>query len=188
MRCHPLLPALLLVALGAAAWAAAPARRFRDVRTNHWAASAIAQVAQNGIMGATGRNTFQPNQPVTRAELAVILVRAIHHLESRGPVKISTSPAKPEVPPAQTAGLARHSRTHPAYPALDRLVKGGYLIPDAQGKAFFPPPETIDQPVTAAEVATAVAGVMIRITEKRNALEHPETLQEGDRPETRDNR
>jgi phosphate transport system permease protein len=46
-------------------------------------------------------------------------------------------------------------------------------------------PQTSNKPATAAEVATAVAGIMIRITEKRNALEPPETLQEGDRPETR---
>jgi hypothetical protein len=137
-------------------------------------------------MGPAGKDQFRPDQPVTRAELATILVRAINYLESLGPVKISTSPAKPEVPPEQLAALARFPRSHPAHPRLDRLVRGGYLVPDAEGRAFMPTPDTINQPATAGEVATAIAGVMIRITEKRAALETPETLQEGDRPETRE--
>jgi hypothetical protein len=181
-RCIWLLAAV--AALGVPLWAA-PATRFKDVPAHHWAATAIAAATQKGVMRPATQNAFRPDQPVTRAELAVILVRAIEYLESRGPVKISTSPAKPEVPPAQVAALQKFGRSHPSYAVLHRLVQGGYLIPDPQGKAFLPTPENIRKPATAAEVATAVAGIMVRITEKRAALEAPETLQEGDRPETR---
>jgi hypothetical protein len=180
-------PIFLSAALATAcvSLAAAPAPRFKDVPVNHWAASAIATAAQRGVMPPVTRDTFRPNQPVTRAELATILVRTINHLESRGPVKISSSPAKPEVPPEQLTALAKFNRRQPYYTHLERLIKGGYLIPNAEGNSFVPTPANINQPVTAAEVAAAVAGMMIRITEKRAALETPETLQEGDRPETR---
>jgi hypothetical protein len=185
MRRHSFSFVLALVALGAAGLAAAPAARFRDVPARHWAAAPIAKATQKGLMKPAGKDVFRPDQPVTRAELATILVRAVDYLESQGPVKISSSPAKPEVPPAQLAALGKFAKTHPAYASLNRLVMGGYLVPDAKGKAFLPTPETVNRPATAAEVAAAVAGVMIRVTEKRAALETPETLQEGDRPETR---
>jgi len=178
------LSALVLIAVLGRPAAAAPAARFKEVPAQHWAATAIAKATQKGVMAPATKDTFQPNQPVTRAELAVILVRAIDYLEAQGPVKIGTSPVKPEIPPVQQATLARFPKSHPAHAAMERLILGGYLIPDAHGKAFLPTPETINQAATAGEVATAVAGLMIRVTEKRNALEHPETLQEGDRPET----
>jgi S-layer homology domain len=182
---RPQLPALVVLAtLCLPAWAA-PAIRFKDVPTKYWAASAIANATQKGVMRPTAKDRFQPEKPVTRAELATILVRAIDYLESQGPVKIGSSSAKPEVPPNQLALLAKFAKSEPSYPTLERLITGGYLVPDARGRAFLPTPETLNKPATATEVAAAVAGMMIRITEKRNALEHPETLQEGDRPETR---
>jgi len=178
--------ALIAGVLAAPLFAATPAPKFKDVPASHWAAKPIAAATQKGVMRPAAKDQFRPDQPVTRAELAAVLVRAINYLESQGPVKISSSPAKPDVPPAQLLALGRFPTTHAAYPNLNRLVKGGYLIPDAQGKAFVPTPATINQNATGAEVATAIAGMMIRITEKRAALETPETLQEGLRPETRE--
>jgi hypothetical protein len=154
------------------------------VPPGHWAARAIGKVVEWKLMPVASGNRFQPDQPVTRAELAAILVRTIDYLESRGPVKLSTSPAKPDPRPEPLAALARFDPSHAAYRDLERLVRGGYLIPDAEARAFLPTPENVDRPVTATEVATAMAGMMLRITEKRTALEHPETLQEGVRPET----
>lgn len=179
------LPALILLGTFSLPASAAPAARFKDVPAKHWAATAIAKATQKGVMRPAAKDAFQPDKPVTRAELAAILVQAIDYLESQGPVKIGSSPAKPEVAPSQLAMLAKFAKTDPIYATLERLVSGGYLVPDAHGSAFMPSPANVNQPTTAREVAAAVAGMMIRITEKRNALEHPETLQEGDRPETR---
>jgi hypothetical protein len=165
---------------------AATTTKFKDVPSNHWAAQAIAKATQTGVIRPPAKGTFRPDQPVTRAELAAILVRAIDYLESRGPVKISSSPAKPDVIPQQLAALAKFPPQHPAHANLSRLVKGGYLPPDHEGKGFLPTPANINQPASAEEVASGVAGVMIRVTEKRTALESPETLQEGERPETRE--
>lgn len=165
--------------LGFALAATAAAPRFRDVPAGHWASGAIARVAEKGVMPAKAPGAFRPDQPVTRAELAAILVRLIDHLETRGPRKLSDSPAKPHVPRAQTAALARFPRTHPAYPSLKRLVEGGYVVPNLHGEQFLPTRETINRPVTAREVETALAGVTIRVLEKRVGVEHPESLTEG---------
>jgi hypothetical protein len=176
--------AILCVTLGLsgalAATAAAP-KNFRDVPAGHWARAAITEVAARGIMPAKAGAAFKPDQPVTRAELASILVRLIDHLETRGPQKLTGSKAPPHVPRAQSAALARFPRTHPAYPTLKRLVEGGYVIPNVHGEAFLPTRETIDRPATAREVEVALAGVALRIMEKRVGVEHPESLTEGHR-------
>lgn len=165
--------------LGIAVAGTASAPRFRDVPAGHWASAPIARVAANGVMPAKAPGAFKPDQPVTRAELAAILVRLIDHLESRGPQKLTHSPAKPHVTRVQTAALARFPRNHAAYPSLKRLVEGGYVVPNIHGEQFLPTRETIDRPVTAREVETALAGVTIRVLEKRVGVEHPESLTEG---------
>jgi hypothetical protein len=175
----------LPVGASAAGRAAPPSSGFKDVPDSHWAGQAIRRAAKQGLMPPVSKNQFRPSAPVTRAELAAVLVRVIDYLESKGPVRISSSPAKPEVSPRELVVLARFKKTHPSYAALNRLITGGYLIPDSKGSVFLPTPRNINQPASAEEVAAGFAGVMIRITEKRTALEHPETLQEGDRPETR---
>ena len=51
---------------------------FKDVPATHWAYDYIAILAANGI--AIGDNgSFRPNDPVTRAEFAALLYRALHH-------------------------------------------------------------------------------------------------------------
>ena len=48
---------------------------FKDVKATHWAAAAIENVKRLGLMGGDGKGNFRPNDPVTRAEMAVIAVR-----------------------------------------------------------------------------------------------------------------
>jgi hypothetical protein len=48
---------------------------FGDVPIGHWAAAWIEQLAAEGIAGGCGGGNFCPNDPVTRAEMAVFLVR-----------------------------------------------------------------------------------------------------------------
>ena len=48
---------------------------FSDVPTNHWAAAWIKQLASEGITGGCGGGNYCPEQPVTRAQMAVFLVR-----------------------------------------------------------------------------------------------------------------
>jgi hypothetical protein len=48
---------------------------FGDVPASHWAAAWIEQLAAEGITGGCGGGNYCPNNPVTRAEMAVFLVR-----------------------------------------------------------------------------------------------------------------
>ena len=48
--------------------------RFNDVPATNWAFKDIALVVSNGWMEGTSRSTFSPNQEVTRAEMAQILM------------------------------------------------------------------------------------------------------------------
>lgn len=121
---------------------------------------------------------FRPDQPVTRGELAITLVRMIDYLENQGPVKASGSKSPPLVTPRVRAGLAKLPRRHPAYRAVARLALGGYLLGSGREAPFLPTRQNIDRPVTARELATALAGIASRIQEKRVALAHPEVLEQ----------
>jgi hypothetical protein len=136
---------------------------------------AAQSLAKKGIMAAPSGG-FQPNQPVTRGELAVILVQMIDYLESRGPKKVSQSKSPPLVTPRVRAGLKALPPRHRAYPALARLANGGYLLA-SNNELFLPTPQNLNQPVSARELAVALAGISTRIAEKRLAMERPEVLE-----------
>jgi probable HAF family extracellular repeat protein len=52
-----------------------PTGIFNDVDLNHWAAPWIEQLANEGITSGCGNANYCPNDPVTRAQMAVFLVR-----------------------------------------------------------------------------------------------------------------
>ncbi len=51
---------------------------FKDVSTDYWAAAWITQLAAEGITGGCGTNVYCPESPVTRAQMAVFLVRTFN--------------------------------------------------------------------------------------------------------------
>jgi hypothetical protein len=51
---------------------------FTDVPTTHWAAAWIKQLAAEGITGGCGTGIYCPESPVTRAQMAVFLVRTFN--------------------------------------------------------------------------------------------------------------
>ena len=73
MRRATLITILAAVMLVSAVAGAAVTARFSDVPEDHWAAEAIEWATDTGIIAGTGDGTFEPNKPVTRAQLAVIL-------------------------------------------------------------------------------------------------------------------
>ncbi len=142
------------------------------------ARQAAQSLAQKRILTQAGTQ-FHPEQPVTRGELAVILVRMIDYLESQGPKKASLSKSPPLVTARVRAGLAALPRRHRAYPAVKRLALGGYLLTSGTDRdLFLPNRATIDRPVTARELSAALAGISSRIAEKRAVLAHPEVLEQ----------
>ncbi len=50
-------------------------RWFTDVPDDHWATKAIGYVVDEGLMIGVSENTFAPDEPVTRAQLAMVLYR-----------------------------------------------------------------------------------------------------------------
>ncbi len=52
-----------------------PAIAYSDVAPSHWAAQAIATATARGLMTGDPGGTFRPDAPLTRAEIAVIIVR-----------------------------------------------------------------------------------------------------------------
>jgi uncharacterized delta-60 repeat protein len=51
---------------------------FSDVPATHWAAAWMRQLAVEGITGGCGNGIYCPEQPVTRAQMAVFLVRTFN--------------------------------------------------------------------------------------------------------------
>ncbi|HNC10080.1 MAG TPA: S-layer homology domain-containing protein, partial [Anaerolineales bacterium] len=51
---------------------------FTDVASDHWAAAWIAQLAAEGITSGCGNGMYCPENPVTRAQMAVFLLKAKH--------------------------------------------------------------------------------------------------------------
>jgi len=54
---------------------AAIATSFSDVPEDHWAASAISAGVESGLWEGYQDNTFRPNNPITRAEVSVLMDR-----------------------------------------------------------------------------------------------------------------
>jgi large repetitive protein len=51
---------------------------FQDIPAGHWAGRWIEQLAADGVTSGCGGGNFCPDSPLTRAELAVLLLRARH--------------------------------------------------------------------------------------------------------------
>ncbi|BDG61086.1 outer membrane protein assembly factor BamB family protein [Caldinitratiruptor microaerophilus] len=140
----------------------APAPGFPDVVT-HWARDSVALARAMGL--ATGRpdGGFHPDGPLTRAEMAALVVRYLGLAPATSPPGPGTGPApqpSPEAPP-HLADIEGHWGA-PYIRALEAegLVGG---IPGPDGKRLFQP----DRPVTRAEMATLLARVVARTAPSR---------------------
>jgi hypothetical protein len=51
---------------------------FADVPPTYWAAAWIKQLATEGITGGCGSGNYCPETPVTRAQMAVFMVKAFN--------------------------------------------------------------------------------------------------------------
>jgi len=69
---------LLRAKYGAAYTPPAPIGRFNDVPTNYWAAAWIEQLAAEGITSGCGGGNYCPENSLTRAEMAIFLVKTLN--------------------------------------------------------------------------------------------------------------
>ena len=81
--CSCALLCALLVTAALPAPAAAASTGFSDVPESHWAQKYIKNMYFNGIMNGTGKTTFEPDKPLTRAEAATILYRILKMVDER---------------------------------------------------------------------------------------------------------
>ncbi len=56
---------------------------FRDVPDSHWASERINKLYELGLLSGRSENEFKPDEPITRAEAAVLIQRAIEYLEGK---------------------------------------------------------------------------------------------------------
>lgn len=76
---------------------------FSDLPQNHWAYNAVKFMVERGIITGYPDNTFRPDNPVTRAEFARIMVVALNL-----PIKVTDTPSFKDVP-----------KDHWAYPYVE---------------------------------------------------------------------
>jgi hypothetical protein len=113
-----------------------PRGQFADVPPGHWAAAWIEQLAAEGITSGCGAGVYCPEDPVTRAQMAVFLLRA-----SDGPA-VTPSPARgqfADVPPG-----------HWAAAWIEQLAAEG--ITSGCGAGIYCP----EDPVTRAQMAVFI--------------------------------
>ena len=108
---------------------------FSDVPLAYWAASWIKQLAAEGITGGCGGGKYCPESPVTRAEMAVFLLRSKHGASYTPPAAGSTT------------GFTDVPTTHWAAAWIKQLVAEG--IATGCGTSTYCP----EAPVTRAQMA-----------------------------------
>ena len=102
---------------------------FQDLSPDHWAYKEIQFLTQEGIISGYPDGTFRPENPVTRAEFAkLVLLSSLHKEEPQFPAE----PTFPDVP-----------RRHWAFGYVEGCVKLGWISGYPDGK--FLPERTISK-------------------------------------------
>jgi chondroitin AC lyase len=114
-----------------------PARNFTDIQ-GHWAAQSIQDAVGKGLVLGYPDGTFKPDKPITRAELALLLAKA---LQLQG--------EESEAPVADQKAIGGWAKK-----AIAQLIKAGIFSGYADG--YFRP----NQPITRAEFAVVIARVL----------------------------
>ena len=146
---------LLTFALPLGAQTQGAAGPFPDVPAQHWAAPAVREMKDAGIMKGYADGKFQGDKPVTRYELAVALERFIQFVEaSRKPLapegaKPESAPTKPGPGPEKPGAWAK--------PSLDLLVNEQFLPKDS------PLLKEGNKPADAELLAQSLTSVAVRL-------------------------
>ena len=133
---------------------AANAEQFKDVSNDHWARPAVDALAAEGILKGYPDNSYRGDKPVTRYELAVALARF---------AEVITQSAKPLTNPAKAISTPQKEISPDSNPQK-------YL----QSNGFLPANSELlkdsSKPVTAAQLADALASMSARIIELRTPV------------------
>ena len=104
---------MLFLIVPVTAWA----REFPDVPSGYWAKNDIDEMANLGFLAGNPDGNFYPENPVTRAEFAAMIVKSLKLTVNTG-----TKPTFSDV-----------SKKHWAYGAVETVSKAGYVV-GYQGK------------------------------------------------------
>lgn len=96
----------------------ATAPTFSDVKSNAWYATEVRTLAALGIIKGKGGNKFEPNQPISRADFAIILSRF-------------ANPAASEAYPADFSDVPK---THYAYKEIMTAATYGWVAGSGENK------------------------------------------------------
>lgn len=110
---------------------------FPDVSSAYWAYPFITNLTQRGILTGMDDGTFQPDEPVTRAQYAAMLDQVL-----------------PETPTQSPIAFSDVSTDYWASSAIDAAVQRGFLKGYPEGD--FQP----DQPITRVQVLTSLVNGM----------------------------
>ena len=99
-----------------------PNQGFSDVPTSFWAAGAIAKVERMGFMAGFPDQTFRPNQPLTRVQAIVALVKGLT-LTGGNPNSLAVYRDRVEIPSyaAEPVATATQRRMVVNFPLVDQL-------------------------------------------------------------------
>ena len=130
--------------------------RFVDLGAHTWAADSINALADEGIIKGTSENTFSPAANITRADFALLLVRAFK-LESENTENFADVAASdyfaPELAIARNTGIVngigdnkyaprntitRQDMMTIVYRALNSLPLEGKVAPEATDEVSYP--------------------------------------------------
>lgn len=140
--------ATLLVKAAGLSPGSPPNVRFSDVRPDHWAYGIIESAAAAGIIAGDPDGLFRPEDPVSRAEVAVLLLKLTRE-------------------PLPQVGLPQYvtdvGSAHWAVKSIAASLRAG-LLTGTEGNSFLP-----DHPATRAEVARGLA-MMINLAPELRAV------------------
>jgi hypothetical protein len=134
----------LLLAREGAAFEPAPADGlFEDVPVNHPTAPFIEELVRRGVAAPCSETQFCPDQPLARADAAVMVLRMLEGVRYNPP---AASPAHP---------MFRDLRDDPRAPWVMEAVKRGLFSSCSAGTKFFCPNEGITRGDAAVSVVKA---------------------------------
>jgi tetratricopeptide (TPR) repeat protein len=138
------LAALIGVRLEAVIEAARPREVVMTDTQRHWAAAWIGAVARAGVMDPYANHTFQPDQRITRGDLAAAVSAVVRLLAASGRPELQglQASARPEI--------ADMAPDHLSYPAVADAVVSG-VMPLVDGGQF-----EVGRPVSGAEAVEVV--------------------------------
>ena len=99
-------------------------KNFIDVPVGFWASPYIIELSKRGVLTGFADNTFQPNQPITRAEFASMVQKAFEKPKFKPTLKFSDIPAN-----------------YGAAPAIDEAIQTGFMT--GYPKGLFKPNQQI---------------------------------------------